>query len=186
MSDYHRLYIPGGSYFFTIVSEQRQPILTDPRVRAALRKAIASVRRKHPFKIIGMVLLPDHLHMIWTLPEGDNDFPLRMRLLKTHTTKACAGWLNPEPPMNQRRRKKHHGSLWQHRYWEHALRTGEDFNHHLDYLHWNPVKHGLVQRVVEWPWSSFHRYVAAGTLPADWCASPDVAGYGVARLTRPT
>ena len=162
MPNYRRLYIPGGSYFFTVVTEQRRPVLCEPPLRAALKNAITSVRRKHPFRIAGMVLLPDHLHMIWTLPEGDSNYPLRLRLIKTHVTKA-------------------HGALWQHRYWEHALRSEEDFRHHLDYLHWNPVKHGLVQRVRDWPWSSFHRYVAAGTYPIDWCAAADVAGYALAR-----
>jgi putative transposase len=87
MPNYRRLYIPGGSYFFTVVTEQRRPILCDAPMRAALRNAITSVRRKHPFRIEGMVLLPDHLHMIWTLPEGDSNYPLRVRLVKTHMTK---------------------------------------------------------------------------------------------------
>jgi len=180
MSDYRRLNVPGGSYFFTVVIEQRRPILCTPPMRAALKSAIRSVRGKHPFHIAGMVLLPDHLHMIWTLPEGDSDYPLRIRLIKTHMTKAC-GALMPDHEPNQRRQRKHCGVLWQHRYWEHALRSEDDFRFHLDYVHWNPVKHGLVQRVRDWPWSSFHRYVAADVYPIDWCAAADVAGYALAR-----
>jgi REP element-mobilizing transposase RayT len=121
MSNYHRLYIPGGSYFFTLVTEQRRPFLCEPPMRAALKSAMAAVRRKHPFHVAGMVLLPDHMHMVWTLPQGDSDFPLRVRLIKSHMTKAC-GSLVPHP-LNQRRQHKQCGALWQHRYWEHALRS---------------------------------------------------------------
>ncbi|WP_228893796.1 REP-associated tyrosine transposase [Pseudoduganella aquatica] len=180
MPNYRRLYLPGGSYFFTVVTEQRRPILCELPLRAALKRAIASVRRKHPFHIAGMVLLPDHLHMIWTLPEGDSDFPLRVRLIKSHMSKACSALL-PDSAPNPRRQRKQCSALWQHRYWEHALQSEDDFRFHLDYVHWNPVKHGLVQRVRDWPWSSFHRYVAEGVYPQDWCAPADVAGYALAR-----
>ena len=179
MSNYHRLYLPGGSYFFTVVTEQRRPFLCEPPMRAALKNAMAAVRRKHPFHIAGMVLLPDHMHMVWTLPAGDSDYPLRVRLIKSHMTKACGVLFVPPP--NPRRQHKLCGALWQHRYWEHALRSEDDFKHHLDYLHWNPVKHGLVQRVVDWPWSTFHAFVEKGIYPVDWCAPPAVAGYALSR-----
>ncbi|WP_395402429.1 REP-associated tyrosine transposase [Pseudoduganella sp. UC29_106] len=159
MPNYRRLLHPGGSYFFTVVSEQRRPVLTAPLFRRTLRHAISRVRSRYPFEIVAFVLLPDHLHTIWTLPDGDSNFPLRWRLIKglvTYQTK----W---------------HEQVWQHRYIEHVIRSERDFELHFDYLHWNPMKHGLVERVVDWPWSTFHRYVAQGVYTADWCGDAGTA-----------
>jgi len=168
MSRYRRANVPGGSYFFTVVTERRQRILTEPDVRAALREAIRTVRETLPFQIDGWVLLPDHLHAIWTLPEGDADFPTRWRLIKRHVTRVCGPAYMREDYLTARRMTKHCGTLWQHRYWEHLLCDDQDFRKHLDYLHGNPLKHGLVQRLVDWPWSSFHRWRARGIYPHDW------------------
>lgn len=160
--------MPGGRYFFTVVAERRQRVLTDEAVRQALREAIGKVRVARPFRIDGWVLLPDHLHAIWTLPPDDADFATRWRLIKAHVTRACgAAYRNPAS-LTARRLGKQQGTLWQHRYWEHLLRDDADLRHHLDCLHWNPVKHGLVQQVSDWPWSSFHRYAARGVYPVDW------------------
>jgi putative transposase len=175
MPTYRRAYVPGGSYFFTVVTEQRQPVLTNADVRVALRDAISTVRETLPFRIDGWVLLPDHLHAIWTLPEADADFSSRWRLIKRHVTRTCgAGYARPEL-LTERRAAKQCGTFWQHRFWEHLLRDEHDFRQHLDYLHGNPLKHGLVEQVVDWPWSSFHRWVRHGLYPADW------AGTGVDR-----
>ena len=172
MPQYRRARISGGSFFFTVVTERRQRLLTELQVRLALRQAIQAVRQERPFRIDGWVLLPDHLHAIWTLPSGDDDFATRWRLIKGGVTRRLgAGFHNPAV-MTERRRTKGHGSLWQHRYWEHWLRDEDDMRLHLDYLHFNPVKHGLVRRVVDWQWSSFHRYVAAGAYPLDWGGAP--------------
>jgi putative transposase len=160
--------VEGGSYFFTVVTERRQPIITEEPIRHALREAIMWVREKYPFEIDGWVLLPDHLHTIWTLPAGDADFATRWRLIKTRVTRDC-GKLYAQPKfLTARRTAKRCGTLWQHRYWEHALRDDADFEHHMDYLHINPVKHGLVQRVCDWPYSSFHRWVKNGVYSMDW------------------
>jgi putative transposase len=161
MSNYKRLYIEGGTYFFTLVTAKRTPIFAEPEARLILRTAIQKVRRSHPFDIVGMVVLPDHLHALWRLPDGDDDLPLRWRLIKTHMTRYAGRGTR----------------LWQKRYWEHAIRDDRDLSRHLDYLHWNPLKHGLVARVQDWPWSSFHRYVAAGRYPPDWCGSRELADY---------
>jgi len=174
MPNYRRAYVPGGTYFFTVVTEQRQPILTNPEIRQALRHAITSVRMELPFQIDGWVLLPDHLHTIWTLPENDTDFSKRWGLIKkwvtqTHGEKYCRTTL-----LNQRRTNKHYGTIWQHRFWEHLIRDENDFRRHLDYLHYNPLKHQLVEKIVDWPWSSFHRYVKAGMYPCNWCDSISV------------
>jgi putative transposase len=168
MPQYRRTRIPGGSFFFTVVAEQRQRLLTEERVRLALRQAIQAVRRQRPFQIEGWVLLPDHLHAIWTLPAADDDYATRWRLIKRDVTRRLGGACHNPAVMTERRRAKRQGSLWQHRYWEHWLRDDDDVRRHLDYLHFNPVKHGLVASAADWPWSSFHRYVAEGAYPVDW------------------
>jgi putative transposase len=153
MSNFRRLYLPGRMYFFTVVACRRQPVFADERVRSALKHALVHVRSGMPFKIEGFVLLPDHLHTIWTLPEYDSNYSTRWRLVKTRVTQACGA------------------GIWQPRYWEHVIRDQHDFQKHLDYVHWNPVKHGLVANVRDWAWSSFHRLVEAGFYPWDWCGS---------------
>lgn len=168
MPQYRRARIPGGSFFFTVVTEQRQRVLTQPPVRHALREAIRAVRRDRPFRIDGWVLLPDHLHAVWTLPAQDDDYATRWRLIKGGVTQRLGQAFRNADALTSRRLAKGHGSLWQHRYWEHWLRDEADVRHHLDYLHRNPVKHGLVERVADWPWSSFHRWVALGVYPPDW------------------
>lgn len=167
MARYRRARVAGGTYFFTVVTERRQRVLVLPEVRAALRAAIENVRVARPFDIKGWVLLPDHIHAIWTLPADDADFATRWRLIKSHVTRQCAFLFNADF-QTRNRAAKHCGTLWQHRYWEHLQRDEADLRQHLNYLHWNPVKHGLVQRVADWPWSSFHRYVTQGAYPPDW------------------
>ncbi|SEK72403.1 putative transposase [Atopomonas hussainii] len=168
MSRYRRAAVPGGSYFFTVVTERRQRILTDPALRLALRQAVERVRVQRPFRIDGWVLLPDHLHTIWTLPEGDADFATRWRLIKTAVTRRCGADYFQPSYLTERRAAKRCATLWQHRYWEHLLRNEHDVQRHLDYLHFNPVKHGLVDKVADWPWSSFHRWVRQGAYPLEW------------------
>ena len=175
MPQYRRIHVPGGSFFFTVVAERRQRLLTEEPVRLALRQAIQAVRRQRPFLIEGWVLLPDHLHAIWTLPSGDDDYSTRWRLIKRHVSHALGGAGRNPAVMTERRRTRGQGSLWQHRYWEHWLRDQDDMPRHLDYLHFNPVKHGLVGRVADWRWSSFHRYQADGAYPANWGALDDSA-----------
>jgi putative transposase len=159
MSRYRRANIPGGTYFFTVVSERRQRILTGPDIRAALRTAVQRVRQRLPFVIDGWVLLPDHLHTVWTLPPDDADFSTRWRLIKSHVTYVCGATYLKPGFLTARRAKKQCGTIWQHRYMEHCVRDDADYEKHMDYLHWNPVKHELVKRVADWPWSSFHRHV---------------------------
>lgn len=168
MSHYRRSQTPGACYFFTVVSYRRRPILCDDALRQALRAAIQQVRERHPFSIDAWVLLPDHLHCIWTLPEGDADFPTRWNLIKRQVSLRCGAayerpdWLSPS------KRKHREATLWQRRYWEHRLRDDADFARHMDYLHFNPVKHGLCEHVRDWPHSSFHRCVERGIYPPDW------------------
>ncbi|MBB3104670.1 REP-associated tyrosine transposase [Azomonas macrocytogenes] len=168
MSGYRRATVPGGTYFFTVVTERRQPILNNADIRQALREAIVLVRETLPFRIDGWVLLPDHLHAMWTLPEGDADFSSRWQRIKRHVTHSCGATYARPDYLTPRRIAKQCGTLWQHRFWEHLIRDEQDFRRHLDYLHGNPLKHGLVERVADWPWSSFHRWVRQGVYPNDW------------------
>jgi putative transposase len=172
MPQYRRARLAGGTFLFTVVTERRQPLLTEEPARVALRQAIRAVRQARPFRIDGWVLLPDHLHAIWTMPPDDCDYATRWRVIKARVTHQLGASSHDPSVMTTRRRSKGHGSLWQHRYWERCLRDEGDLQGHLDYLHRNPVKHGLVERVVDWPWSSFHRYVDAGMYPADWGGIP--------------
>jgi putative transposase len=167
MPRYLRTRVTGGSFFFTVVTERRQRMLTQEPVRLALRHAIQAVRSERPFRIDGWVLLPDHLHAVWTLPNGDDDYATRWRLIKAGVTHRLGLACHNPAVMTTRRRAKEQGSLRQHRYWEHWLRDEDDMRQHLQYLHFNPVKHGLVSRAADWPWSSFHRYVADGVYPDD-------------------
>ena len=168
MSRYRRANIKGATYFFTVVTERRQAILTNADVRDALRAAIIKVRTSHPFEIDAWVLLPDHLHCIWTLPEGDADFSTRWRLIKREVTVAIGANYFREEFQTERRAQKKNGTIWQHRFWEHLSRDDDDYAAHMDYLHFNPVKHGLMENVNDWPWSSFHRLVNDGVYPMHW------------------
>lgn len=173
MPYYRRARVPGASYFFTVVSEGRRPILTDATIRAALRRAICEVRAEMPFRIDGWVLLPDHMHVIWTLPEGDADYSTRWKRIKGKVTHECGNaYLQPDY-LSDRHRTEGSATLWQKRFWEHLLRNEGDFSRHLDYLHGNPLKHGLVDRVGDWPWSSFHRWLKQGEYPAAWAGGQD-------------
>ena len=151
-----------------MVTERRQAILTNEDVRVALRAAIIKVRESHPFIIEAWVLLPDHLHCIWTLPEGDADFSTRWRLIKREVTLAIGANYFRADFQTERRKQKQQGTIWQHRFWEHLIRDESDFAAHMDYVHVNPVKHGLAKTVNEWPWSSFHRLVKQGNYSSNW------------------
>ena len=163
---YRRAWIAGGSFFFTVVTAERRPLFASTEAVELLRLAFRAVRSRHPFDIDAIVVLPDHLHCIWSLPSGDADFATRWRLIKTWFTKHCDPAWRTVPDRVQS--GKCEQALWQHRYWEHALRDEADRDRHMDYIHFNPVKHGLVTSAKEWPYSSFHRYVESGWYPPDW------------------
>jgi putative transposase len=166
MPDYRRARIKGGTYFFTVKSFERRPILIDKRCRTALRHAIMEVRKTHPFEDLAWVLLPDHLHAIWQLPEGDDNFSARWSLIKKSVTQQCKVWLPPSDSAS--RRTRHERALWQRRFWEHVIRDDLDLERHVDYIHFNPVKHGYVSRVADWPYSTFHGYVRRDIYPQEW------------------
>ena len=163
MPTYRRNFAAGGSYFFTVnLAERRLRLLTEhiELLRAAFRYA----RFRRPFTIDAIVVLPDHLHTIWTLPIDDGDFAVRWQLIKaTFSRRLSRG----ERVSASRLRKRERG-IWQRRYWEHTIRDEEDFARHVDYIHFNPVKHGHVEQVQAWPFSSFHHFVRLGLYPESW------------------
>ena len=176
MTEYRRFFVPGGTYFFTVNLADRSRCLLVEHV-ARLRAAVAQTRREHPFAFDAVVILPDHLHAVWTLPPGDMDFSVRWRKIKARFAR---GVPRTEWRSSSRAGKGERG-IWQRRFWEHAIRDEDDFRRHLDYVHYNPVKHGHLRTVADWPYSSFHRYVALGVYPKDWAGvvGEDAAdGYG--------
>ena len=159
---YRRNRIEGGTYFFTVtLSDRRSRLLVEHAIQ--LREAFQSTRRERPYKIDAIAVLPDHLHVVMTLPADDSDFAGRWRRIKGHFSSALL-----DAGVDLPRRSNGELALWQRRYWEHTVRDESDYARHVDYIHFNPVKHGHVRRVGDWPYSSFHRYVRAGLLPDDW------------------
>lgn len=158
MSDYRRAHVPGGYYFFTLVTHKRKPFFAEPEYVDRLREGFKRVMERHPFRIDAVVILPDHLHTIWRLPEGDSGYSLRWRLIKHYVASGISVGIS------QRGEKQ----VWQRRFWEHVVRDESDWRRHVDYVHYNPVKHGLVCRPSDWPYSSFHRAVEKGWYSEDW------------------
>ncbi|MBE2295766.1 MAG: transposase [Phycisphaerales bacterium] len=171
---YRRTRVAGATYFFTVNLADRQSNLLVVHIDT-LRETLRQIRRAHPFAIDAMVVLPKHLHAIWTLPTDDTDFATRWMLIK-------AGFSRQIPPLERRspsRMTKGERGIWQRRYWEHLIRDEQDFACHVDYIHFNPVKHGHAMRAVDWPYSSIHRYIRLGLVAPDWAfdAAEDM-GFG--------
>jgi putative transposase len=159
---YRRNHVPGATYFFTVALRDRTTRLLTGHV-SELRRAYAEVWSRRPFETVALAVLPDHLHAIWRLPEGDADYSGRWRAIKAAFV------------INLRRsgvavaeNARREAGVWQRRFWEHTIRDEADLRAHVDYVHWNPLKHGHVARVVDWPYSSLHRYVREGVLASDW------------------
>ena len=158
---YRRARQEGGVYFFTVTTQGRRPLLTQPRILDAFSMAVAHVNARHPFTMSAYVILPDHLHALWYLPERDDDFSMRWRLIKHFVSRHV-----PE-----------YGKIWQKRFWEHLVRDEDDYHRHLDYIHINPVKHGLTMRPDDWPHSSFTHYLNKGWYMPGWGVTmPDFDG----------
>lgn len=173
MPNYLRYRIEGGRYFFTVNLLERDKSLLVDHI-GLLRESVRVCKEKYPFHIDGWVVLPEHMHTIWTLPEGDDDFSGRWKMIKTYFSKRL--------PKDERRSKvrieRGERGIWQRRFWEHAIRDERDYENHMDYLHFNPVKHGWVKRVIDWPYSSFHHHVKDGLYPADWSKEVEMVGMG--------
>jgi putative transposase len=164
---YRRTRIAGASYFFTVVTFRRQRLFADVGPVRLFEGALQSVCDAHPFVLEAQVILPDHVHALWTLPEGDEDFSTRWRLIKSAFSRAYAKAYSA-PVSGPSRRAKGEQAIWQRRYWEHLIRDERDFGAHLDYIHFNPVRHGLATAPVEWPHSTFRQWLARGVYDAAW------------------
>ena len=162
MPQYRRAKISGSAFFFTVVLADRTSNLLAEHIDR-LRQSYRVAKERRPFETIAICILPDHVHAVWALPEGDTDFSTRWSLIKTGFSRG----LDAQPRSESKFGKREKG-IWQRRYWEHAIRNEADLERHIDYTHFNPVKHGHVTRVADWPHSSFHRYVERGFLVADW------------------
>jgi putative transposase len=177
MADYRRYDVPGGTYFFTVVTHLRRRILTSEIGRHSLHEAIAEQQTKRPFELAAIVLLPDHLHAVWTLPRGDDKHSLRWSQIKEEFTRKYLAGGGREAAQSRSRSERRHRGVWQKRFWEHTCRDEADLKRLIDYVHWNPVKHGYVRRVRDYPWSSFHRFVELGEYDLDWGRSDPCPGW---------
>ena len=161
---YRRSLRPGATYFFTLTLRDRSSSVLTDNIRV-LGSALRTCRTRHPFSMIAIVVLPEHLHCMWALPDDDSSYSIRWALIKAVFTRITR---SGGPTLRKRER-----ALWQPRFWERTIRDEHDFERHLNYIHFNPVKHGYVSRVRDWAYSSFHRYVRQGLLPADWAGDGD-------------
>lgn len=168
MPQYRRAYTPGGTIFLTLVTYNRTPIFANSQNIVYLRSALAAMRAEMPFEITAAVVLPDHLHFLWTLPAGDRDYSKRIGRLKVRFTQALRGKQALPQNMSLSRRKHRESDVWQRRFWEHTITDEADLAKHFDYLHYNPVKHGLVKCPHQWQYSSFHQCVERGVYGRDW------------------
>ena len=175
MTNYRRNFIEGGSYFFTLSLADRNTRLLIDNVEL-LRQSFRQTKKDLPFNLDSIVVLPEHLHCIWTLPDGDSDFSTRWKKIKARFSSG----LPKTEKRTESRIKKGERGIWQRRFWEHTLRDEEDFIRHVEYIHYNPVKHGYVSRVKEWSHSSFHRYVRDGSYPLEWagCSDNETSSFG--------
>lgn len=171
MSNYRRAWIPGGTFFLTIVTHRRQPLFREGERVEQLRQAIAIVKTETPFEIVAAVVLPDHLHFIWKLPSGDTNFSRRVGRLKVLFTRSLFGVGASARADSESRRKHRESDVWQRRFWEHTIRNETELESCLNYIHYNPVKHGLVSCPHQWEYSSFHTWVKRGQYSFDWACT---------------
>jgi len=162
MSHYRRACFPGGYYFFTVVTWDRRPLFAEALARRCLRQAWEVVQERRPFELAALCLLPEHLHCIWKLPDGDAAFSKRWAAIKAIFTREYFRGGGLDGRRNRSRRRSQEAALWQRRFWEHQIRDEMDLQKHIDYIHFNPVRHGLVAEPNDWPWSTYHRYVRDG------------------------
>jgi putative transposase len=163
---YHRLFIKGGMYFFTVVTYRRQPIFLDPEAIKLFNEALRYTQKRLPFRIVAIVVLPDHIPMIWTLPPDSSDYSNRWRLIKTYFSRNWRKIQSKLPTLP--RNDKGEVDIWQSRFWEYLIRDETDLENHIDYIHFNPVKHDLASSPAEWKYSSFMKFVKDEYYPKDW------------------
>lgn len=166
MSDYRRVFLKGGTFFFTVVTYKRYPIFKEEWAIHLLKLCFQTIIKTHPFRVNAIVVLPDHLHTIWTLPDNEFDFSTRWKLIKGMFSRNYSAPKSKAVSNSMRVRGEQ--GIWQRRFWEHAICDEDDFECHCDYIHYNPVKHGLVNAPIEWEHSSFRSFVEKGMYDVDW------------------
>jgi putative transposase len=171
MSNYRRWRVAGGTFFFTVVTHSRAPLFADAAARALLGEKMRTCQQRWPFEVNAIVLLPEHLHTIWSLPASDDAYALRWAWIKKEFTRDWLAAGGAEQIVSRARRERGDHGIWQPRYWEHTIDNEHDFDRHFDYIHYNPVKHGLVSSPCDWPHSSFHRWAKAGIYDPEWGAA---------------
>ena len=178
MPNYRRTFLEGGTFFFTLVMQRRRPVFADDMARRLLGEAVRTVQAAQSFEMVAVVLLPDHLHCIWTLPDDDDDYPARWACIKRGFVESWTAAGGGEVRISRVRRQRFERGVWQKRFWEHRIRNRTDLARHVEYIHYNPVKHGLVRCPHAWPHSSFRRWVKEGYYELDWLCDcvrrPDV------------
>jgi len=160
---YRRTRVKGSTYFFTVNLANRKSTLLIDEIDQ-LKQVVNAVKKRHPFKLDALVLLPDHLHAIWTLPNNDRDYAKRWMLIKAGFSRR----ISKSEKINKSRQKKGERGIWQRRYCEHLIRDDDDYEKHVNYIHHNPVKHDYVDKAIDWPYSTIHKYIAKGVLTRDW------------------
>jgi putative transposase len=176
MPNYRRWRQDGGCFFLTVVTYGRAPFLTGELARGFLHDALADVHTHRPWHTEAIVRLPDHWHALWRMPAGDTDYSGRIAQVKKQFTDAWLAAGGQEQEVTPAQAKARRRGVWQRKFWEHTIRDARDFKMHLDYIHANPVKHGLVGSPKDWPWSSFSQWVKAGEYDVDWCGRIDLPG----------
>lgn len=174
MPDYRRFRSAGGTFFFTVKTERNAPIFGDPQNVRLLGQVLREMKARWPFQMNALVLLPDHLHAIWSLRASDFDYSIRWAWLKKEFTRRYLDAGGNEQRTSMSRQQNRRRGVWQRRFWEHTILNDGDFDAHFDYVHWNPVKHGYVKTPAEWPHSTFHRWVNAGVYDASWGCGEEI------------
>ena len=168
MPDYRRTFLAGGTFFFTVVTQDRRRLFAEETARRCLGDAIREVQAQQPLAMKAIVLMPNHLHCIWTLPDDDDDYSSRWARIKRRFIESWTAVGGYEAAVSRARANRHERGIWQKRFWEHRIRNQTDLARHVNYIHYNPVKHGLVRCPHAWPHSSFHRWVKEGYYKPDW------------------
>lgn len=185
MPQYRRARVEGGCFFLTLVTYKRRALFASAEAVGVVREALRAVQGERPFVVQAAVIMPDHLHFLWKLPTADGDFSKRVGRFKVEVTRALkAGWARPTVSSSRERHRE--SAVWQRRFWEHTIRDEDDWRRHMDYIHYNPVHHGLVKCPHEWPFSSFSRWVERKGYEKNWCCrcrgaeivAPDFAAVG--------
>lgn len=171
--NYRRNFQPGGTYFFTLVTLNRHPLFNDDAAYRLFRQVVREIKDERPFQIAAWVVLHDHMHMIWVLPHGDADYSGRWSKIKSQFTRRWLERGGHEQPISAGKRRDDRRGIWQPKFYEHTVRDEDDYIDHIEYVHYNPVKHGYVKHPIDWHCSSFHEYVRRGWYPRDWCSGSD-------------